>query len=515
MPETGSSPPHPTTVTPPASRQVTFDEVIPRADSMMESLRAFGYSLPNALADLVDNSINAEAKRIEVVAHWEGPRSWIRVSDNGCGMAPDRLLEAMRLGSRSPLEARTAGDLGRFGLGLKTASLSQGRRLTVHSKADGCLEATRCWDLDVIQQVHHWALINGTADGTDPANLTLDPGVETGTVVLWEKLDRVVSNDPAENQAASRRFWAQVSAISEHLGVVFHQFLSGPKAIQVRVNEIPVKPWDPYLTGSSFTQRLPSESLGVDDHAIHLQPYVLPHESKLSDEERKEGEGLKGWNAQQGFYVYRNRRLLVAGDWLGMYRQEDPYRLARIEVDIQNASDMEWKIDVRKAQAVPPEWARSFLRRNADATREQAFAVYRHRGKVMARERAKGYSYLWQEVLRQGKVHYSINREHPAVRAALEQKQISRAEFESLLKLIEETTPVPLIIAHFTANTEHQGAPFENLPTELKESLVATVQILRQSTKLPAEQVRKMLLSIEPFGAHTEAVMSMDIDGAG
>ena len=104
---------------------------IPEASSMIETFRAIGYSIEAAVADIIDNSISARAKNIWINFEWEGSETWLAVKDDGSGMNNDELVQAMRPDSKNPLDDRSTKDLGRFGLGLKTASFSQCRLLSV------------------------------------------------------------------------------------------------------------------------------------------------------------------------------------------------------------------------------------------------------------------------------------------------------------------------------------------------------------------------------------------------
>ena len=135
-----------------------YEECAPKPEAMINSLRAFGYDLSMAIADLVDNSIFAKAKNIAIDYDWNDGVPWIRISDDGLGMTEARLKEAMRLGSQSPLEERAKGDLGRFGLGLKTASFSQCKMLTVCTRTAKSGSAIRCWDLDHVRVSRKWEL---------------------------------------------------------------------------------------------------------------------------------------------------------------------------------------------------------------------------------------------------------------------------------------------------------------------------------------------------------------------
>ena len=199
--------------------QRAYDAAPPLAPATLEALRAVGYELTTALADIVDNSLAARAKRVDIDLFWDHENSWIRVSDDGRGMTEGQLREAMTLGSVSPLERRDPADLGRFGLGLKTASFSQCRRLTVRSRAAGAAPATRCWDFDFVQSVGDWALLRGAVDAADDRLLddALDP--KHGTVVLWRLLDRVIPEPRAAHARDS--FQERMEEVFGHLGMVF------------------------------------------------------------------------------------------------------------------------------------------------------------------------------------------------------------------------------------------------------------------------------------------------------
>lgn len=221
------------------------ENVPPDPAAMIESMRAFGYSLPAAVADLIDNSISAQASRITVDFHWDGPRSQLIVMDDGHGMSESELSSAMRLGSRSPREERAPNDLGRFGLGLKTAAFSQGRSLTVVSRRDD-QTAVRRWDLDHVTRTRSWSLLLDSPAGSEE-NLALIEEYSSGTLVMVGHLDQLVSGD-ADDESAHARFLEHVRAVEDHIAMVFHRFLTGRGAITIEVNGNAVVPWDPYLT---------------------------------------------------------------------------------------------------------------------------------------------------------------------------------------------------------------------------------------------------------------------------
>ncbi len=136
-----------------------YEIATPRPGALIESLRSIGYDLPTAVADIIDNSLTASARQVDIVFHWAGANSWICILDDGIGMPDRKLFEAMRPGSQNPLQTRSSNDLGRFGLGLKTASFSQARRLTVITKTTRGSIAVREWDLDYVEREDEWRLL--------------------------------------------------------------------------------------------------------------------------------------------------------------------------------------------------------------------------------------------------------------------------------------------------------------------------------------------------------------------
>jgi hypothetical protein len=470
--------------------------VAPEAGALSESLRSFGYSTQAALADLVDNSVSAGAKRIWIHFEWAGSDSWIAVRDDGNGMAPDALRDAMRAGSRSPLSERPPRDLGRFGLGLKTASFSQCRRLTVATKSVGGPPSTRRWDLDHIAATGEWWLLHGAASGSE-SRLVGQPELPSGTTVLWEQLDRLVGQADVRDQRAHARFLEMVDVVDVHLAMLFHRFLE--RGLQMWLNGRPVRAWDPFMQRDPATQRLAPETLTLHGRSITVQPYVLPHVSKLTPEAHGLGAGPEGWNAQQGFYVYRGDRLLVAGGWLGLgLVREEHYKLARISIDLTNAQDRDWDIDVRKSRARPPGLLRDDLRRISRVTRQRASEVFRHRGKVLARSTSQDYVFIWNRLQREGRVSYRVNRSHPLVEAALEQEPDPGA-VRAMLRLLEETLPVPTILIDAAEHPDAQAQPFEGSPpAAVMDVLLSAYRQLRRRGLSPS-QSRERLASMDPF----------------
>ena len=392
----------------------------PRANALIEALRGLGYSMATALADIIDNSIAACADTVKVQFSWKGASSTITVFDNGEGMDRAALHRAMRLGETSPLDIRPAHDLGRFGLGLKTASFSQCRRLTVASVKNRTLNCLR-WDLDVVAASvdDGWYLLEGPQEGSESLLEPVTSGA-SGTLVLWEVLDRVVTAGYQEQD-----FLDAMDKVEQHLALVFHRFLQRPSPrLRLFINERLVTPVDPFLLNHPATWTSQTVKLASEGGVIEIQCHVLPHKDRLNAREHDIAAGPDGWTAQQGFYVYRNKRLLVAGSWLGLgqgrtWTKEEAHRLARIRLDIPNTADTDWKIDVRKSTARPPVMVRLRLTRLAEDTRKRARRVFAHRGRVAGLGDKQPFTEAWRTEHFNGGVRYRIDENHIAVKACL------------------------------------------------------------------------------------------------
>lgn len=489
----------------PSTESVDYVVVPPDPGALIESLRAFGYTPEASVADLIDNSIFAGARNIWLEFSWDGSRTTVAVIDDGAGMDAGELQNAMKAGSANPLQERSKDDLGRFGLGLKTASFAQARSLTVRSRpADGDPTVAR-WDLDYVNQSQEWRLLGSSTGEADELLARIDP-LTSGTAVLWERLDRIVDpTSDASDADAQEAFLARIQRVEQHVAMVFHRYLTGRRKITIRINGREIQPWDPFLQFSEATQTLTTESLKIFGDRISVEPYVLAHHSHLTDDEHAAAAGPEGWNAQQGFYIYRNRRLLVAGSWLNFFRQEEHYKLARILVDIPNSMDAEWDIDVKKSQARPPDSLREDLRRIARVTRDRASEVYRHRGRATARKAAARHVNVWEYRLRKGRHTYRINREHPAIVASLESAEGEAAVLLAALRVIEETVPVQQIWLTEAKSPDGHATPFEGDLREVSEVLERIYLSLRRSGKTH-EQVMQQVATTEPFAQFPELV---------
>lgn len=467
---------------------------IPDASSMIETFRAIGYSIETSVADIIDNSISAESKNIWIDFDWKGAKTWISIKDDGFGMSNDELINAMRPGSKNPLDERSANDLGRYGLGLKTASFSQCRKLSVVSKSKEFEISYWTWDLDYVNQTSKWELIKYLPDNEFENKLN---NQGSGTIVIWNDIDRLVKDADENDNKALDKFLQTMEFVKKHLAIVFHRFIEKGK-IKIWFQNRILEAWNPFLLEETSTQSFPSELLLAGN--VALKGFILPHKSKLSAEKFKIAEGVKGWNGHQGFYIYRNDRLLVSGDWLGLFRKEEHYKLTRISIDLPNSLDSDWQIDIKKSVARPPVILKDQIKAYAVNVRSHAVEVYRHRGKTVKLLPGQSFIPFWKEQKRGDKWLHVINREHPILNNIINQVATEPDKaIETLLKFIEETIPAKSIYIKEAEEADLQAKPFEGTDSDpvlnLMKQMYSSI-IQKGKTELQAKSIIK---NIEPF----------------
>jgi hypothetical protein len=456
-------------------------EITPSAAALIESLRGLGYSPETAIADLIDNSITAGARSVEIDIQWNDGSPSAAILDDGHGMDSDRLAEAMRLGGHGSAIERNASDLGRFGLGMKTASLSQCRRITVITKADDAEHAITL-DIDVIA-AKGWIGIVPEQHPEHPFVSRLSSR-GSGTIVFWERMDELSGLVGLPKEA----FYLRLEEIRAHLGMVFHRFINGDATgLEIILNGRPIKAWDPFQITHPSTREMPSERVRHAGSAFTVKPYVLPHRDRYANETEYEAAGGPGgWGARQGFYVYRGKRLLVAGSWLGLggartWTRDEASRLARIMVDLPTALDRDWRIDVRKSQARPPGAVRARLTAIGGRCRQEAREVFAFRGQG---PRARGAPHaapaVWLAQQGPRGIQYRINRDHPVIAACRDTAGDNRP-LNAVLSIIERSVPVERI---WLDVSESEGASVPLMEAHEIEQL--SDQLLELGRLLPA-----------------------------
>lgn len=489
-----------------------YENLFPSPSSLMESLRDIGYSMETALADVIDNSITAEATNIHINFSWNNSNPWLAILDNGCGMDDQELLFAMKLGSLSPLESRKADDLGRFGLGLKTASFSQCRQVTVVTKKNKTISSME-WDLDQITENPESGWRVKVLDENDlkvmlgQADLLSTLSKQSsGTIVLWRKLDRLDTFDSLAIR--EKKLNLLIDTSRNHLELTFHRFLNGEnkgKRLKIYLNGNKLEGIDPFNTSNNATLELPKQSIYIASKEISVQPFVLPHYSKVTPQEYEKYSGEGGYLHNQGFYVYRNKRLIIKSTWFRLLPKEELTKLIRIRVDIPNSLDDIWKIDVKKSNASPPEAVKKGLRQIISEVEYSGRRVFKQKGH---RLKSKVVEPFWNRTINSGKVIYEINKKHSLLesfRASLTSK--SDKEFINILKSIESYFPSDLYFNDFANSPESVEKPIIS-EGELRSIIGVFLPIYRLKG-LSLEEIEKEIIQVEPMADNAKLTINL------
>ena len=473
----------------------------PKASVLIESMRDIGYSLKTALADIVDNSITARADEIRLFADTNVERPAIGILDNGCGMNEEQLLEAMRPGSRSPLEKRATSDLGRFGLGLKTASFSQCRQLTVLTRKKGIVSCAK-WDLDLVAENDEWIVEFPVPEKSVRWHRKL---MNDGTLIVWEKLDRLAS---VGNRNDQNNFTRQIDEAATHLELVFHRFLAGEPGltrISIALNGRPLLPFDPFHSTHLATTPGPKDVVQVDSQEVRIQPFTLPHHKKVSPDDWSRYAGPEGYIKNQGFYVYREKRLIIYGTWFGLAKQTELTKLARVRIDIPNGMDTNWKIDVKKASAQPPGPVRARLRKIIEKIGATSKRTYIKRGQILTSDNRLP---IWERRQNKNEIIYRVNPHHPLLRDFdLTLDEAQKKDFCRILNMVSATLPIDALFADMS----HSAREIANSAIEEEdflESVKKTCMNL-QSENYPMQEIKLMMSVAEPFQSRWEMTESV------
>lgn len=411
--------------------------VVPYAPNLVESTRSIGYSFEAAVADIIDNSISAAATEVRVCFRSNDPQ-WLCIEDDGWGMTANELENAMRYGSQSSQEVRRENDLGRFGLGLKMASLSQCRKVTVLTKKNNEI-CGACWDLDYIVRRGNWALkCYSENEIKDMHGYSWLDTHESGTVVIWEQFDRLKQRSSKVQNA----FDEKIDIARKHIALVFHRFLRDENLrnrLRIYFNGEAVTGIDPFLTKHPATQPLSEQILRIGTEEIRVKPYVLPYLNKISKKDLDNMGGKGELRQQQGFYIYRNKRLIIWGTWFRLIKHNELGKLARVRVDIPNSLDSVWEIDIKKATASLPHFIKKNLADIVENTVGRSERVYKYRGRNIQTD---DLIHIWNTNDDRGKIHYQVNRELSVLKM-LEKHVDDKglALLEHFIKMLENAFP--------------------------------------------------------------------------
>lgn len=346
-------------------------DVPPDPERIIEGLRDTGYEFNTSMADIIDNSIAAQASNIEIVVAMDyGGNILVSVTDDGCGMDRDGLINAMRYGSKRRIDQAS---LGKFGLGLKTASTAFCRRLSVISRgqvANGVFKAT--WDLDHIASVERWDLQLISAGPADIKLLDTVANGKSGTVILWEKIDRLLKTYAVpDGKAAKKALNGYVKNLQFHVSMVYQRFLDKndkrASDVNILINGEATLPWDPYCineTRAPIAEKVMKVEINENQQAeFMIRAFILPRKDEFADQSALKNARLT--NDMQGLYVYRENRLIHGPDWLNIYFKEPHMSLCRIELSFDHKLDDAFQVDIKKSRILLNDslydWMQKFL----------------------------------------------------------------------------------------------------------------------------------------------------------
>ena len=405
---------------------VISENASPNPEYLIKSIAEQGYSLETSLADLMDNSISANADRIEVLINTESEPFKLFLADNGDGMTEEDLMRNMQFPSKSPEDSRKDSDLGRFGLGMKTASFSQTRKFTVLSKKKGEKKYHgRTWDVDFLKE-HGWRIIINSDD--EVANLMYQynqlsnsflkkfDDYEPNTIIIWEGLYKFESYLKEDNRKdALKRELTEVT--SDYLSLVFHRFMERENSpLRIRINNTIVEPFNPFPEEEKdFRPIVPKQSLFRDD-VIKIGGFVLP---SRSIQESK--DGLSKWTTRyrglmdmEGLYIYRADRIILFGGWNGIIRKAPRLQLARLRVDVGNKVDHLLHLNVAKSQIVVPHELRKAFEDYIYQLKNEAEREFYNRGiRKFAGPKSKNHTQLFERNSSNKGTILEINQQFP------------------------------------------------------------------------------------------------------
>ena len=475
-------------------------ELLPNAKLLLSSLRSVGYTEETAIADIVDNSISAGATKIELNFDWD--RKLIIIADNGKGMNSDELLDSMKIGSADPNDVRDEKDLGRFGMGMKTAAFSIAKQLLVVSKQDGvCVNAE--WDLDFVSQTECWnVILKNEQEINDYIELnTKNVGFnlwENGTLIVLSNLDRLIDFDNLDK--SKKRFYKIIKNIKEHMAMIFHRFIED-EDVEIYINGNRLEAWNPFVREHPSTMEMTSEELFDGKSDVIIEPFILPHKNKFFDEEAyKKAGGAKDWLGHQGFYVYRNRRLIVYGTWFGKFKKEPAFNLTRIKLDMSADSDFEWGIDIKKSKATLPVVIEEAVLDIAYRAIQKSVAVYNSRGVYNRKNTQNNTSlkYVWEQRRNSlGNYMFYLNKKHPMLLKIFQKMDNElQKELRTYLSLIENYSPT-MLSGVIGVNNSADKVNDENKEKDLL-SVREKIEILKQ-LQYEKEEISEVLMEAPEY----------------
>jgi hypothetical protein len=483
---------------------------IPSASILIQSLRSLGYTFETAISDIVDNSITAKALNIYIETEKIGEKLRLTISDDGYGMDEKTLIDAMRYGSKENEYSRKENDLGKFGLGLKTASISQCRKLTVITKKDGKI-LNYTWDIDNVLKTNTWQMYK-TEENTLRKESLLErlDKLKSGTIIVWEKFDLIQKTD---DRALEQSINEYLIRTANHLSLIFHRFINGSfskskvfKKINIYVNGNIIEGLDPFLESHKKTNKrmeieIPIPNIKGRKEIVYARPYVLPFIKEISDEDFKSMGGKERFLSDHGFYIYRNERLIIWGTWYNLRKIDGFTKNVRIKVDIPSELDEYWGIDVKKQNAVLP----SIIKRNLISKIEEssnfAIKINKHRGRIKNVD--KNIEYTWNRVQNRNKIFYRVNKESSIFKVlfdGLDEK--GKESISKLIKILENNLPYQQIFNDYNDDIVDETSDIN--VDQLEMLFEYMIQFLQKDNVIIDYKLLVEKLSCEPFNNNEE-----------
>lgn len=430
-----------------------FEDATPNPEFLIKSIAEQGYSLETALADLMDNSISANANNIEILVDIQKEPFTLYLADDGDGMNESKLKAAMQFPSSSPEHERKNDDLGRFGLGMKTASFSQTRRFTVLSRIKGEEKySARTWDVDILKSKEWKLLVNSEAEieeivsnyrNLSNAYLNSFERYKPNTIVMWNglyKFENYIEN--VNRQDAIKKEITEIT--SEHLSLVFHRFLERNRSpLKIRINNQILAAFNPFPIEENDFRPIEYKLRNFGTDVIKIEGFVLP--SRSMDEAKN---GLSKWTTKyrslmdmEGVYIYRANRIILFGGWNGLIKKAPRLQLARLRVDIGNSVDHLLHLNVAKSQVIIPHDLKQAFENYIEELKIEAEREFYNRGIRKFPESKKGgkTSLFEKKASNRGSV-LELNVEFPLVLNLLNDATApDRAKIYTLIRMINTT----------------------------------------------------------------------------
>lgn len=468
-----------------------FITQVPPAKSLIAGIRSIGYSFATSVADIIDNSITAKATEINIYADpLDTP--YFAILDNGLGMNYEELKNAMTFGSDRSNKVDNSLDLGRFGLGLKSASLSQCRRMTVISKAENVINGMS-YDLDEIEEQNDWVLeiLSDEEIFSMPCVEQLKK-YETGTLVIWQEFDKL--DALATNFVTS--FRNAVSDAKKHVELVFHYYYDD---VEIYFNNDRIERRDPFLLESAPRQQTGRvDRITMDGSVITITPYTLPYANTLTSEEKRLLGNVNIYD-EQGFYIYRNKRLIIWGSWLHMNVRSEVSKLARVKIEIPSTLDKAWSLDVKKSTAKIPDKVKEQIKASLEDSIQRSKQTTRFKGVKEQQLTDK----VWNRVnLRDGFIKYELNKENPLYKILCENlSENDKKILDSFIFQIETGLPKYSIQNDTLDDLKIVNDSDSNTPEELMDRVCQDLMIIPKDKR---EIVLEELLKTDVYRSISE-----------